>query len=71
MELHRKLSDKEKAKLAGKVSNRVLLLIGRQYLYGWLKKPLEEVTDDEFLSRENIGPRTLQEVRSVIPAPVR
>jgi len=64
------LSKREKAKLEGKVSTRVCLLVSRLYLWaGNLEKPLEQVTDDEFLSCYAVGLKTLEEIRKVIPAP--
>lgn len=59
----------ESAKLARKVSYRVFLLVNRFYLWGWLDKPLEQYTDKEFLRQKWLGPKTLEEIRKVIPAP--
>lgn len=67
----RKRSDEVKAKLEGKVSDRVKLLIARFYLWGWLEKPLEELSDVDFLWCDGCGVKTLQEIRKVIPAPER
>ncbi len=67
---YRKLWDKqERFKVEGKISNRVCLLLARCYIWGWLSKPLGEITDKEFLGHDGIGPRTLAEIRTVIPAP--
>lgn len=59
------------SKIEGKVSMRVLLLVFRCYLYGDLEKPIEEVTDKEFLKCFAVGPKTLAEIRSVIPNPAK
>jgi hypothetical protein len=58
----------ESAKLARKVSYRVFLLVNRFYLWDYLNKPLEHYTDEEFLRVKGLGPKTLQEIRKVIPA---
>ena len=63
------LKNSELPKLAGRVSNRVYLLIGRYYLQGFLDKPLEQTTDEELLSIKGLGTKTLEEIRKVIPAP--
>ena len=63
------LKNSELPKLAGRVSNRVYLLIGRYYLWGFLDKPLEQITDEEFLSIKWLGTKTVEEIRKVIPAP--
>ena len=56
-------------KLEGKISNRVYLLISRQYIWGNITKPLEEMTDINFLSLPGVGLKILKEIRAVIPAP--
>lgn len=61
----------EEPKLLGKVSRRTLLLIARQYVYGDLYKPLESITDEEFLSHFGVGLKTLAEIRSVLAAPAK
>jgi len=55
--------------LGGKVSNHARMKIARRYYYGWLEKPLEELTDAELLGTKFIGPRTVAELRTVVPAP--
>ena len=59
----------EVAKLVGKVSYRVYILVSRFYLRDFLNKPLEHYTDKEFLRVKGLGPKTLQEIRKAIPAP--
>ena len=56
-------------KLDGRVSDSVMLFIGRAYYDGFLNKPIEEVSDVEFLSLRGFGPKTLAQIRRVIPAP--
>ena len=63
-------NEKERHKIRGKVSERVELLILRCYMYGGLEKPLETVTDEEFLSISGLGRKTLAALRQVIPSPV-
>lgn len=69
MEFHREKARIEKAKIEGKVSERVALLVSRYYLMGYFKKPLEQMTDEDFLSQLFVGPKTLAEIRKVIPKP--
>lgn len=64
-----KLSAQEGGKLKQKASRRIYLLVSRCHLYGPLEKPLEQVTDEEFLSCYGVGPKSLKEIRKVIPAP--
>lgn len=68
-EQRRELCNREGAKLEGKVSIRIYLLLLRCYLYGDLTKPIEQVTDEELLSYYGVGPKTLAEIRKVVPAP--
>lgn len=64
------ISTRECQKIEGKVSERVRLVVARGYLYaGRLVKPLEEITDKEFLACPEVGSKTLAEIRTVIPAP--
>ncbi|MBA7711956.1 hypothetical protein ES703_120924 [subsurface metagenome] len=65
----RKRADRVNEILDGKVSNRARMLITREYLYGWQEKPLEELTDAELLGTKFIGPKTVAELRTVVPAP--
>jgi len=65
----RKRADRVKEILAGKVSNRARMLITREYLWGFQEKPLEELTDAELLGAKFIGPKTVAELRTVVPAP--
>jgi len=67
--IRRKRSDKVHALLDGKASSRVILLIARAYLYGDLVKPLDELTDEELLAGPWVGPKTVEEIRAVIPSP--
>jgi len=55
--------------LDGKISDRARMLIVRDYLFGALEKPLEELTDAELLGTKFIGPRTVAELRTVVPSP--
>lgn len=59
----------ERPKIHGKVSVRIEFLITRCYLYGFLDKPLESITDAEFLAIGDVGPKTLAAIREVFPAP--
>ncbi|MBA7620569.1 hypothetical protein ES703_27921 [subsurface metagenome] len=68
-EASRKRADRVKEILEGKVSNRVCMLITREYLWGFQEKPLEELTDAELLGSKFIGPKTVAELRTVVPAP--
>ena len=68
-EASRKRADRVKGILEGKVSNRVCMLITREYLWGFQEKPLEELTDAELLGSKFIGPKTVAELRTVVPAP--
>lgn len=61
--------EEELPKLKGKVSTRVELLLSRCYMYGDLEKPLESITDSQFLSVYGFGPKTLADIRKVIPSP--
>ena len=56
--------------LCGKISNRARMVLAREYLYGYLEKPLEELTDTELLGSKFIGPKTVAELRIVVPAPL-
>jgi len=69
IENRRKLMEENEAKLEGRVSERIKLLIARQYLWGEYTKPLEELTDQELLAVAYVGPKTVAEIRKVIPAP--
>lgn len=55
--------------LDGKVPDRVTRLVARGYLFGELKKPLDELTDKELLAELWIGPKTLKAIRTVLPTP--
>lgn len=68
-EARRKRADRVKEILDGKVSDRACMLITREYLWGWQEKPLEELTDAELLGTKFIGPKTVAELRTVVPAP--
>ena len=59
----------ECAKIAGKLDGSTCLAIGRGYLNGPLDQPLEEITDEKFLSVLGVGPMHLAKLRTVIPAP--
>jgi len=68
-EIRRERADKVHALLDGKVSSRAVLLIAREYLWFGLEKPLDELTDKELLARKFVGPKTVEEIRAVIPSP--
>lgn len=65
----RKRADRVDEILGGKVSNRARRLLAREYLFGSQEKPLEELTDAELLGTKFIGPKTVAELRTVVPAP--
>jgi len=67
--IRRERMDKVHALLDGRAPNRVVLLIGRAYLYGGLERPLEELTDEDLLAEEFVGPKTVEAIRRVIPFP--
>jgi len=67
--IRRERADKIHALLDGKASSRAVLLIARAYLYGDLVKPLDELTDEELLAQPWVGPKTVEEIRAVIPSP--
>jgi len=46
---------------------RVRLAIERAYHQKLVLKPVEDYTDDDFLSIRNIGPKSLVEIRKVLP----
>lgn len=70
-EERRRLWDRELLRIHRMFSTRVALLLGRGYIYGNLDKPLEQVTDAEFLTVYGLGAKTLTEIRRVIPSPER
>ena len=59
----------EKPKIDGKLSKRVVLFLARAYMHADLEGPLEQIEDKEFLRIHGLGPGTLREIRTVIPAP--
>ena len=59
----------EKPKIDGKLSKRVVLFLARVYMHADLEGPLEQIEDKEFLRIHGLGPGTLREIRTVIPAP--
>jgi len=63
----RKRADDVREILSGKVSDRVCLLISRMYLWGFLEEPLTDLTDERLLREKWIGPKTIAEIRTVIP----
>ena len=65
----RKRSELVRGFLSGKVSDRVCLLISRYYLWGYLEEPLDTLTDEQLLKVKWIGQKTVNELRTVIPAP--
>ncbi|MBA7593202.1 hypothetical protein ES703_00120 [subsurface metagenome] len=65
----RRRTDRVHEILDGKISNRACMLIAREYLYGYQEKPLEELTDAELLGTKFIGPKTVAELRTVVPSP--
>lgn len=68
-EARRRRADRVDEILGGKISDRARMLIAREYLYGMQEKPLEELTDAELLDTKFIGPKTIAELRTVVPAP--
>lgn len=48
---------------------RARLALERAYYQKYLVKPVEELTDDDFLSVRNIGPKSLAAIRRLLPAP--
>lgn len=67
--VRRKRADAIRSQLDGKVTKRVAMAAARGALFGEWKKPLDELTDAEILAEPGIGPGTLADIRSVIPAP--
>jgi hypothetical protein len=65
----RKRADRINEILGGKISNRARMLLSREYLYGFQEKPIEDLTDTELLASKFIGPKTVAELRTVVPAP--
>ena len=59
----------ECAKIASKLAGSTVLVIGRGYLNGPLDQPLEEITDEKFLSVFRLGKQHLAKLRTIIPAP--
>lgn len=55
--------------LVGKVSHRTLLAVQRGYRIGYLKQPLDQITDKDFLRARCIGVTTLADIRRVIKSP--
>ena len=68
-ETRRERADKVHALLDGRATKRAVFLIARAYLYGGLEKSLDELTDEELLAEPLVGPRTVEEIRAVIPSP--
>jgi len=68
-EIRQERAKKVHALLDGRASRRVVLLITREYIWFGLEKPLDELTDKELLARKFVGPKTVEEIRTVIPAP--
>ena len=50
-------------------SARVINAVGRGYRQGWLKKPLEELTDEDLLALRGFGVYSLHRFRKVVPTP--
>lgn len=48
---------------------RVSLAIERAYHQKLVMKPVEDYTDGDFLSIRNIGPKSLVEIRKILPPP--
>ena len=61
----RELWDKISPSLEGNISPRARYILIRAYRSGHLTRPLEELTDDELLDIEGIGPIILAEIRKV------
>ncbi len=69
MSLSKRWDKQEQPKIAGKLSTRVEHLLGRGYIYGYLKKPLEQLSDEELCSVPWLGPCALYDIRQVLPRP--
>lgn len=65
----RRFIEEQRAKVRGKVSRRLELVIGRGYLYGHIKKPLELLSDKELLKIPGLGAISLYDLRRVVPRP--
>jgi hypothetical protein len=61
--------EKEKPKIDGKLSKRIVDLLARGYMRSDLQGPLEELEDVEFRRVYGLGITTLAEIRKVIPVP--
>jgi len=61
--------EKEKPKIDGKLSKRIVDLLARGYMRSDLEGPLEELEDVEFRRVYGLGITTLAEIRKVIPVP--
>lgn len=55
--------------LLGGASSRTRNVVLRGYLYGWVNKPLKELSDEELLALRSVGIKTLVEIRKVISQP--
>ncbi len=64
------LARKIRKQVAGKLSKRLELLLARGYQHGYLTKPLEVTTDEEFKVMPGLGPTSLLEIRRVFPKPI-
>lgn len=52
-----------------RLSTWVALALNRAYYEGYIKKPINELTDSELLRIRNFGPKALAEVRKLVPCP--
>ena len=71
LEIRQERAKKVHALLDGRATNRAVFLMARAYLYGDLVKPLDELTDKELLAEPLVGPKTVEEIRAVIPSPAQ
>ena len=67
-EAARQLAETEDSKVAA-LDFRFRMVIHRGYLYGWLTKPLETLTDAELLRVPQFGRCTLYQFRKIVPMP--
>jgi hypothetical protein len=63
--------EREMPKLRGLISDRAYFLLSRFYLWGYIQKPLDQVTDEEFMAIPGMGLITLKEIRRVLPGPTK
>lgn len=69
MSLSEQWDKEEQHKVAGKLTTRVENLLARGYIWGYLKKPLEQLSDEELLSVPLLGVCALYDIRRIVPRP--